>query len=236
MRMRTLLVPVAAAATLLLAGCTGAPNPDATSTPTPTTNGLEAMSADEILEAAEEALTEAESVHVSGTVGEGAEAITLGITYAGANAVGTIELFGVAADIRKLGNDVYVKAADTSLYEQFLTDEQKALLPLIANKWVKVNAGLAVMFIPGVPLTVERFTVHTPPLEKGEVTEVDGTPAITVTDADGQSYAVAIVGEPYILESTYEGSTLTFSDYDKSVTIEAPAEADVVDVMALLAG
>src|SRR5690606_26895326 len=125
----------------------------------------------EILEAAEKALTEAESVRVSGTVGEGAESVKLDLTYAGANVVGTVEMFGVAADVRKLGNDVYVKAADTSLYEQFLTDEQKALLPLIESKWVKVNAGLAVMFIPGVPLSVERFTVHTPPLEKGDVTE-----------------------------------------------------------------
>ncbi|MBX6750319.1 MAG: hypothetical protein IRY85_11735 [Micromonosporaceae bacterium] len=234
--MRTLLVPVAAAAMLFVAGCTGAPSPNATSTPTPTTNGVEAMEPDAILDAAEKALTDAESVHVSGTIGEGAEAITLGLTYAGANAIGTIEVSGVAADVRKLGTDVYVKAADTSLYAQFLSQEQQALLPLIADKWVKVNAGLAAMFIPGAPLSVEQFTVHTPPLEKGDVTEVGGTPAITVTDADGQSYAVAIVGKPYILESTYQGSTLTFSDYDKPVTIEAPAAADVVDVLALLGG
>ena len=36
MRMRTLLVPVAAAATLFVAACTGAPGPEATPTPTPT--------------------------------------------------------------------------------------------------------------------------------------------------------------------------------------------------------
>jgi hypothetical protein len=234
MRMRTLLVPVAAAAALFVAGCTGAPGPDATPTPTSTTNGLEDQTAEAIMTAAEDALAEAESVHVSGTVGEGAEAITLDLTYAGANATGTVEVSGVSVEVRKLGNDLYVKAADTSLYAQFLSPEQQALLPLIADKWVKVNAGLAAMFIPGVPLTATQFTLYDPPLEKGDVTEIDGTPAITITDANGQSYAVALVGEPYILESTHEDSTLTFADYDESVTIEAPAAADVVDVLALL--
>lgn len=233
MRMRTLLVPMAAAAALLVAGCTGTPSPDATSTPTPTTNGVEAMEPDAILEAAEEALLDAESVHVSGTVGSGSETFTLDLTYAGANVTGTVEVFGVTAEILKVGNDLYVKAADTSLYAQFLTPEQQALLPMAVNRWVKIQASLAAAFIP-VPLSVDKFTVHTPPLEKGDVTEVDGTPAITITDTDGQSYAVAIVGQPYILESTYEGNTLTFSDYDKSVTVEAPAEEDVVDLTQLL--
>lgn len=234
MRMRTLLVPVAAATALFVAGCTGAPNPDTTPTPTPTTNGVEAMAADEILDAAEEALTDAESVHVSGTIGAGNETFTLDLTYAGTNISGTVEVFGVSTEIRKLGNDVYVRAADTSLFAQFLTPEQQVLLPLIAGKWVKVNAGLAAGFLPGAPLSVDQFTVHAPPLEKGEVTEIDGTSAITVTDADGQTFAVAIVGEPYLLESSHEGNTLTFSDYNEPVTVEAPAETDVVDVMTLL--
>jgi hypothetical protein len=229
-----LLVPVAAAATLFVAGCTGAPGPDATATPTPTTNGVEAMEPDAILEAAEKALTEAESVHVSGTISAGNETFTLDLTYAGANITGTIEVFGGSAEVRKVGTDVYLRAADTSLFAQFLTPEQQVLLPLIAGKWVKINAGLAAAFIPGAPLSVDQFTVHTPPLEKGEVTEVDGTSAITVTDADGQSFAVAIVGEPYLLESSHEGDTLTFADYDKPVTVDAPAETDVIDVMTLL--
>jgi len=234
MRMRTLLVPVAAAATLFVAACTGAPGPEATPTPTPTTNGVEAMEPDAILGTAEEALTDAESVHVSGTIVEGDETFTLDLTYAGSNITGTVEVFGVAVEIRKLGNDMYVKPADLSVFAQFLTPEQQVLLPLAQGKWVKVNAGLAAGFLPGAPLSVDQFTVHAPPLEKGDVTEVDGTEAITVTDAEGKSFAVAIVGEPYLLESSHEGNTLTFSDYDESVTVEAPAEADVVDFLQLL--
>jgi hypothetical protein len=233
MRLRMLLAPVAAAATLLAAGCAGTPTPDTSPTPTATTNGVEALEPDAILDAANEALADAESVRVSGTIGEGPESFTLDLTYAGADATGTVEISGLEVELRKIGNDVYVKA-DTSLFAQFLQPEQQALLPLIASKWVKVNAALAVGFIPGVPLSAESFTVNSPPLEKGDITEVNGVQAITVTDSTGQSYAVAIEGEPYLLESTYKDNTLTFSDYDKSVTVEAPPAADVVDVMQLL--
>ena len=233
MRLRMLLVPVVAAAALVAAGCSGAPTPGTTATPTPTTNGVEAMEPDAIMEAATEALTSAESVHVSGTVGEGAESFTLDLTYAGANVKGTVKIDGTTAEVIKVGANVYVKA-DPGLFAQYLPPDQQALLPLLGGKWAKVNESLAIAFLPVVPLSVERFTPNTPPLTKGEVSEVAGTQAITVTDSDDQSFSVAIVGEPYLLETSFEGDTITFSDYDKSVTIEAPPAADVVDVLQLL--
>ena len=61
MRARMLLVPLAAAAALL-AGCTTT-TPQVNVTPTPTTNGLESMTADEILDKAIEALSDAKSFH-----------------------------------------------------------------------------------------------------------------------------------------------------------------------------
>lgn len=230
MRLRMLLVP-AVATVALLAGCTSTPTPEPTPTPTPTTNGVEALEADAILEAAADALAAAESVHVEGTISDSGTSFGLDLVYAGEDLQGTVDVFGVAAEVIKVGADVYVKA-DTTLFAEFLPEDQQSLLPLIEGKWAKVDSTLAVLFIPGVPLTLEEFVKATEPLEKGDVTTVNGTPAITVTDADGAVFQVAIVGEPYLLGIELEGEGFTFSEYNEEVTIEAPADA--VDVMALL--
>jgi hypothetical protein len=224
-----LLLP-AVASVALLAGCTGTPTPE--ETPTPTTNGVEALEADAILEEAQDAAASADSVRVEGTVTEADTTFTLDLVYAGADMQGTVDVFGVEADVIKIGSDVYVMA-DTTLFEQFLSPEQQALLPLMEGKWVKVDQGLAVIFIPGVPLTVEDLFTFTEPLEKGEVSEVDGTQVITVTDADGAEAQVAIEGEPYLLAISVEDEGFTF-EYGEDVTVEAPPAADVLDVMALL--
>jgi hypothetical protein len=227
-----LLLP-AVASVALLAGCTGTPTPE--ETPTPTTNGVEALEADAILGEAEDATTSADSVHVEGTITEGDTTFGLDLVYAGADMQGTVDVFGVAAEVIKIGADVYVKA-DTSLFEQYLPPDQQALLPLMEGKWVKVDQSLAVLFIPGVPLSLEDFFAFTDPLEKGEVGDVDGTQAITVIDADGAEAQVAIEGEPYLLAINMDDEGFTFTEYGEDVTIEAPPSGDVLDVMALLGG
>jgi hypothetical protein len=230
MRLRMLILP-AVASVALLAGCTTAPTPEPT--PTETTNGVEDLEADEILQEARDALTQAESVHVEGTITEGDVTFSLDLVYSGANVEGVVDVFGVSAEVVKVGADVYVKA-DTSLFAQFLPAEQQQMLALMEGKWVKVNQSLAVMFIPGVPLGVGDYFTFTEPLEKGEVSTVDGTQVITVTDADGAEVQVAIEGEPYPLAIVMGDEGFTFSEFDKNVSIEAPDAEDVLDVMALL--
>ena len=76
MRARMLLVPLAAAAALL-AGCTTT-TPQVNVTPTPTTNGLESMTADEILDKAIEALSDAKSFRAVGKGESDGQAIEVG--------------------------------------------------------------------------------------------------------------------------------------------------------------
>lgn len=230
MRLRMLILP-AVASVALLAGCTATPTPEPT--PTETTNGVEDLEPDEILEEAQGALASAESVHVEGTITEQDVTFTLDLTYSGANIEGSVDILGVTAEVIKVGADIYVMA-DTSLFAQFLPAEQQQLLALIEGKWVKVDQSLAVMFIPGVPLSLEDYFTFTEPLEKGEVSTENGVQVITVTDADGVEAQVAIEGEPYLLSIADGNEGFTFSDFDEEVTVEAPAEADVLDVMALL--
>src|SRR5690554_6121554 len=112
MRLRILALPVVAVVALL-AGCTQLPLGGPGSTPTPTSNGVENLEADAILAQATQALAEAESVHVSGTLGEGLLGLTLDVTFRGQDLAGQVNVLGVMADIIRIGDVVYLKA-DTS--------------------------------------------------------------------------------------------------------------------------
>ncbi|MDW6062142.1 hypothetical protein SAZ11_34115 [Streptomyces sp. FXJ1.4098] len=74
---------------------------------------------------------------------------------------------------------------------------------------------------------------------KGETTTVDGKPAITLTETDGdETYTtyVATEGKPYILKMVIKGGkepgTVTFGDFDEPVDAKAPT-GDIVDLDAL---
>jgi hypothetical protein len=229
MRLRMLLVPVVAAVALL-AGCTLV-NPGAT--PTPVSNGVEEEEPPEILTRAKAALTGARSVHVSGTIGEGLLGLTLDLTYSGTDVSGTVNVLGVVASLVKVGNSFYLKA-DASLIEQLLGQNQEGGFEIFGGKWIKLDLGLVQALLP-LPLSVADLVVTTDPLTKGETTTVAGTPAITLTDADGAVLHVATVGEPYLLDLTAEGSrTLTFSRFGEDVTIQAPPAEQVIDPLGSL--
>ena len=232
MRLRILLLP-AVAAVALLAGCTQLPLGGPGSTPTPASNGVEAEDPDEILARATEATANAESVHVSGTIGEGVLGTTVELTFAGQNVTGTANIFGVVATVTRVGSAVYLKA-DTSLFAQFLPPDQQDSLSDLDGKWFKVDLAMVEAFMP-ISFSVADLALATAPLTKGDLTTVGGTPAITLTDADGAVLHVATVGEPYLLDISLEGDRdLTFSRFGEEVTIEAPPADEVVDLLAEL--
>ncbi|ADI07699.1 putative lipoprotein [Streptomyces bingchenggensis BCW-1] len=73
---------------------------------------------------------------------------------------------------------------------------------------------------------------------KGETTTVDGKPAITLIETDGdETYTtyVATEGKPYILKMVIKGGkepgTVTFGDFDQPVDAKAPT-GDIVDLDA----
>ncbi len=228
MRSRLLLVPAVAAAAALLTGCNLVGGP---ATPSPASNGVEAKEPDAILGEATQALGEAESVHVAGTVGEGMLGLTLDLTYVGEDMTGTVNAFGLLVSVIKVGGDFYLKA-DAALFEQFLTPEQQAQMPDFSTKWIKINLDLVETLLP-LPLTAEELVGEPAgPLTKGEVTTAGGTQAITVTDANGVVYHVAMVGEPYVLDITAEGEkSLVFSGFGEAVTVEAPPDEEILDIL-----
>jgi len=232
MRLRILALPVVAVVALL-AGCTQLPLGGPGSTPTPTSNGVENLEADAILAQATQALAEAESVHVSGTLGEGLLGLTLDVTFRGQDLAGTVNVLGVMANVIRIGDVVYLKA-DTSLFQQFLSPDQQDSISLFGGKWVRISLAWITAFVP-IPLTADDLVSVTDPLTKGDPTTVGGTPAITLTDANGAVLHVATTGEPYLLDISLEGDRdLTFSRFNEPATIEAPPDEEIFDLLEWL--
>jgi len=240
MRLRLLLLPLLASAALL-AGCTAA-GPAAT--PTPTTNGVESKSADEILAAAKTAMEGAKSGHVTGDMTVATYSLKLDLSYVGKdNATGKVTFQGTDVQVVKVGDLVYVKPADTSIYKSIIPEQYQAMiLPVLGSKWLKIGASTITQVIP-VPLSPSDILSLTTPLTKGDVTTVNGQQAITIKDADGATLDVAITGQPYPLDikavapagsTTAASGNITFSDFDKDVTVTEPAAADTFDLSTIL--
>jgi hypothetical protein len=232
MRLRILALPVVALVALL-AGCTQLPFGGPQPTPTPVSNGVEELEADAILARATQALAEAESVHVAGTLGEGIFGLTLDLTFKGQDVAGTVNVLGVIASVIRVGDVIYLKA-DTSLFQQFLPPDQQDTISLLGGKWVRLSLAWVTALIP-IPFTADDLVDTAAPLTKGEPTTVRGSPAITLTDADGAVLHVATTGEPYVLDISLEGNRdLTFSKFNEPVTIEAPPDEEIFDLLEAL--
>jgi hypothetical protein len=221
MRARMLLVPLAAAAALL-AGCTTT-TPQVT--PTPTTNGLEALTAEEILDKATDALGDAKSFRAVGKGESDGQAIEVDLTFAGDDAKGKITFDGSTVDVVQVAGSSYMKA-DETFWKMFLPAEAQAMaLPLIAGKYVKVPSAQSI--IP----SVEDLLKPEGTVTKGEVTTVGAKPAITVQTTDGKLH-VSLVGQPYPIDIVSDEGTIEFKDVDADVTITAPPAAEVFDLSA----
>ncbi len=227
MRVRMLLVPVVATAAFL-AGCTTAtPEP----TPSPSTNGVEALEADEILERAQDALRDATSFRVQGKGEVDGEVAELDLLLAGESVEGTVVFEGFEVELVVIdGEETYVKAGD-ELWSTFLPpDVQETALPLLSGKFVKLPADAGADIAPSVDDLASFDGDYT----KGEIVDVDGVQAITLIDEDGGELFVAIEGEPYPLKYVSDEGTVEYLDIDEDVTIEAPDASEVLDLEALM--
>jgi hypothetical protein len=234
-----LAVPLVASLALL-AGCTsGTP----TATPTSTTNGVESKSAQEILNAAVDALGHAQSFHLVGETGQDPLKFGLDLVYAGDNLKGTVDYSGVPVNVVKVGSDLYVNAAQSfwsSALATFLGADQQALVTQLSAQlggaWAKAPAAAAASVVP-IPLSLDQLfgsDAVPAPLTKGDVGTLDGKPVVTFTDGDGSKFSVALDGQPYIVQIDTTDGPVKLSDFDAPVTIDAPTGA--IDLIALLTG
>jgi hypothetical protein len=222
MRWKNLLIPVVASVALL-AGCTGTPEPAAT--PTPTTNGLEDLEAAQIEARMVEALEKAGSFRVTGTAEVEGQAADIDIAVSGKQMQGSFSVMGFQIEIVVAEDGTAYFRGGEELFGLFLGAD----LGDVSGKWIKFPADDDLGLVPDT----EDFLAADGEYTKGEVTEYKGQPAITLVDSDGAKLYISLVGEPYPLAVETDEGTLEFTDIGEDITIEVPAEDEVVEIPSL---
>jgi hypothetical protein len=239
------LAAVPAAGALLIAGCaktttgsgtmsTSAPSATATSA---ASNGVESLSATEIVAKAKQALLDAKSVRIKGAIAEEGQQLTLDMRLSEADSEGVIKIPQGSLKVVIANGTAYIQP-DDAFWKAF-SGGNPAVLPLVSGKWIKPKAGDPNWkeFLQLFDFNGFASQVLTPdgPVTKDGTKTIDGTPAVGVTDtgADAGTLWVATSGPAYPLlvepKKSQEGS-LTFSQFGEPVTATAPPANQIVDL------
>jgi hypothetical protein len=210
-----------AMALLLIAGCGGSSSSG---------NGISAKSPAEILQATKNASAAAKSVHIAGSIVSGGKPISLNMELvAGQGGKGTIAQEGFSIDLIQVDNTVYIDGSD-AFYKHVAGD---AAAKLLDGKWLKAPADsgelASLAELTNLSKLIDSALASHGTLSKGKEETVSGQKVVGLKDTTkGGTLYVASTGTPYpieILKNGSEGGKVTFTDWDKPVTLKAPAGA-----------
>lgn len=206
-------------------------------------NGLASKSADDIQSAMVDALKSAKSVHLKGDMTQDGERIEMDLQLTSTGeASGTITSEGQAISIIRVDGDFYMKA-DGSAWEALSGSPEAGAL--LAGKWLKIPGGDEDFSdfedLTDLAKLAENMTADGKLTKQSGTQTINGKKAVVLEDdsEDMGLLYVAATGTPYPLRiAPKAGSTdkgfLDFLDYDKPVTVKAPADA--VDLAKLISG
>lgn len=197
-------------------------------------------SAEEITKAAGEAMQGVDSLRMAGEITTDGEQISLDMQVSTVgDCQGSLSLGGGSAELISVGSETWFKP-DEAFWRATAGPQADQIISVVGDKWVVVppeEAGIASLCDLD-ELTDELASDDgDQPATKGETEEVDGQDAIVIesetSDGDPLKGWVAVDGEHYILKMEVdqgaEPGTITFSDFDEEVDIQAPPEDDVID-------
>lgn len=227
-----LLTPVA-----LVAGCdtadtrTAAPRPTA-ATAAPSGNGIDKLSAQEILDRATKAAKAAHSVRVRGRVRESGELYTIDMSLAGKKATGHVSWEGQRIELTRIGSTVYIKG-NKKFWKA--NGGGSAAVKQLFGKHLKVSlrdeAFADLGLLTRQSKVVSEILKPDGPVTKGARAQIDGKPAIALRDESGDALYVAAEGEPYPLRIDPAGvQRLDFTAYNADVEVKRPPSRLVVVV------
>lgn len=186
----------------------------------------EAKSPTQVLADSKSALFNAKAVHVAGSITSAGQSEQVDLQLQGPDAAGTVTAAGVAVQIVNSGGEFYIKAP-TGFWTKTAGPKAAAL----GGKWIKVNAQQAGA---ASQLTLQHLAANlnandSPLNPKSTTATVTGHKAIVLTQKDGSQLFVADADTPLPLKAVNKGSsgtgTITFTGYDKTQKITAPAGA-----------
>ncbi|HEY2536626.1 MAG TPA: hypothetical protein VGI24_06560 [Solirubrobacteraceae bacterium] len=193
-------------------------------------NGVASKSPSEILAASKTAADSASSVHVSGSLKNNGTPITLNLSLvSGHGGRGQISQGSLSFNLIVVGDTIYLKGSP-AFYSHF---GGSAAAQLFQGKWLKAPAsggelGSLATLTNFTQLLAQTLASHGT-LVKGSTSTVAGTPVIELRDTSNNgSLFVATTGKPYPIQIVKHGSEtghITFTDWDKPVSLSAPPGA-----------
>jgi len=203
-----------------LAGCGGSSG-----------NGIATKAPAEILAASRAAAMSATSVHVVSNASQGRLSFTSDLELAGNGGRARISLIGLTYEVIRIGSTLYV-TGDRAFFGRFLPSTGRRVRE---GTWLRGSAdtGRLAQLASFTYLNRElsRLLSGAGSLRKGATTTVGGLHAIELEQTTrlftGTVY-IATAEKPYpiqIIKRGRESGTTTFSGWDQSVSLAAPAKA-----------
>lgn len=233
-RVRTALAVVGMASAVLLTACGGGSSTPAAAAPKPSaaaTNGIDKLSATEIVTKMQAAASAATSVHVAGKSGTTSIDLKLG----GASADGLVGIGGGKLEVVRIGEQLYLKGDRTF----WTTSANAHVAAVVAGKYVKIAGTQAAQYGLFTKMS-EFFGQALKPsgtVTKGAVSMIDGQQAIALTDtSDGSVLYVALEGPPLPIKTTNTGKDageVDFTGWNQAITVVAPPASQVLDLAKL---
>jgi len=209
--------------TVLVAGCGGSKS----SAPS---NGEASEPARQVFADAKAAALSASSGHVAGNVNYQGTPITLDLTTVrGKGGTGTMSENGLKFDLVRVGDTVYIRGSD-AFYKHFAG---AAVAQLLHGKWLKAPADHGRLkslapFTNLASLFAAIGSYHGKLTNDGKTT-FQGQQVVAIRDSANGKLYVAATGKPYPVAivggAKGASGTITFGDWNKSVSLSAPSDA-----------
>lgn len=194
-------------------------------------NGIEGLSAEEILTRTGDAATAKGSVYVSGKGTTDGESIEIDLRVSKtAGATGSITLAGGKMELVSEGTKVYVRA-DKAFWT---AQADAATASLVGNRWVSMGMdGAGFGEFADFDALIGSILEPEGKVTKGGTSTINGQKAISLETSEGKLW-VATTGDPLPLKiDNVEGGSINFKDWGKSFSVKVPAAGDVVDLSKL---
>ncbi|WP_158920750.1 hypothetical protein [Streptomyces sp. NBRC 109706] len=260
-RTRVAAAAMATAAMVALAGCSSDDSSDEETEPTeseataeeePEDEAPEAggafgdLEADEIGDQALEALLGADSLRMAGSVEQAGDEISLDLHLSReGDCAGSVSVASQGSfEIIKLGDEVWMKP-DTTFWQTAAGTADPEVLGQIDGFYLYGAANEPPMNSSAESCNLETFlgsigATSSIGLTKGEETEVNGTPVLTLHDGEDATILVASEGEPYPLRIESSDPTapsvIDFSAFDEPVPTDQPGADEVITIEDLQSG
>ncbi|WP_324788347.1 hypothetical protein [Streptomyces sp. H51] len=219
------------------------PPPSATPSSAPQFNGIDNLSASEVVDAASDALRTAPSVHIAGTVSK--SQLDLRMDSAG-NCQGRITEDGTNVDLIKQGSKVWLKP-DHAFWVQAAGDQATQTEALVGDRYIVTDSSdpefssLAdACDIAGYADSMTEDNGNST-VNKGVQKDVRGVPALELVRNDPQEgrsqLYIARTGKPYPLEihGSDQGSAagVVLDEYGKPLSLDVPSASESLDAAQL---